>query len=154
MPIDPQPGRTNILQLVIGLVFLVPPALYALYVAGLAVPDLTNRQNAEMAVAVILLVLMMLGAPIAIGAWLTYSAFPRRASFPKAAAEGPPRWSPLRIVMFTFGLLWLVPAACRLAATPFMSTTGSLLYSPVSNAVTMALGGALMYAALKLRRRA
>jgi hypothetical protein len=104
----------------------------------------------------ILLIFAIGSVPAAAGAALIFAAFkvrPREGAIPEGAG-GPPRWTGPSIALFAIGLLILAPSGlCTGLGLLFtladLSAAGIVL---TVGGIPIALGAALVYAGLKLRR--
>jgi hypothetical protein len=156
---SPSPPRWTFISLalfVLGLLIVVPAGLCVVAIAveeGLGDPEF------------FLIALVTGGIPMAGGIGLIYAALKMRArngANPQSVPTGTPHWTVASIALFVLGLLILVPSGLCTAlvggsifidglASADLSGIGVVL---IYGGVPVAIGAALLYAALKLRRRA
>ena len=136
---------------VLGLLIFLPAAACVVLFTGGSVTT-----------EIFLLVLLLAGVPAAAGAALIYAGFKLRKLPPAPQGAPPgvnrPRWTGPSIAMFILGLLILVPAG--LCTVSWVGVSGlanggflPLPFALVYGGVPMAVGAALVWAALQLRRR-
>jgi hypothetical protein len=158
---DPQasPPRWTFISLalfVLGLLIFIPAGLCVVAIAveeGLGDPEF------------FLIALVTGGIPMAGGAGLIYAGLKMRhrdGADPQSLPSGKPHWTAASIALCVLGLLILVPSGLCTALVG-----GSIFVEGLANAdlsgivvvliyggIPVAMGAALVYAALKLRRRA
>lgn len=154
-PIKPRWTFISLALFILGLLIVVPAGLC---VVAIAVEEGLNDPE------FILIALMTGGIPLAGGIGLIYAALKMRArNAPnnQPAPIGTPHWTAASIALFVLGLLILVPSGLCTALVG-----GSILVEGLANAdltgipivliyggVPAAIGFALVYAALKIRRQ-
>jgi len=158
---DPQasPPRWTFISLalfVLGLLIFVPAGLCVVAIAveeGLGDPEF------------FLIALVTGGIPMAGGAGLIYAGLKMRhrdGANPQSApsGQGTPHWTAASIALFVLGLLILVPSGLCTALVGGMIFVEGLANADLSGifvvliygGIPAAMGAALLYAALKLRR--
>jgi hypothetical protein len=139
---------------VLGLLIVVPAGLCVVAIVveeGLSDPEF------------FLIALVTGGIPLAGGIGLIYAALKIRArtgANPQSLPTGPPHWTAASIALFVLGLLILVPSGLCTAVVGGMVFVEGLVDADLSGIVIVllyggipvAIGAALLYAALKLRR--
>jgi hypothetical protein len=157
---DPQasPPRWTFISLalfVLGLLIVVPAGLCVVAVAveeGLGEPEF------------FFIALVTGGIPLAGGIGLIYAALKMRAGNAPTAQSAPtgiPHWTGASLALFVLGLTVLVPSGLCTALVGGSIVIEGLPYGDFSGipivliygGVPVAMGAALVYAALKLRRR-
>ena len=153
----PRWTAASIALFVIGLLILLPAALCTVVVA---VEDSSGPE-------IIGLIVAFGGVPIGAGAALIYAGLkirPREGQVSQhmALGQNAPRWTGASIALFVLGLLIVVPSGLCTAIlggavliedlpdVDFSGLFAVLLYG----ALPIGIGAALVYAALKLRRKA
>ena len=145
----------SIALFVLGLLIVVPAGLCVVAIAveeGLGDPEF------------FLIALVTGGIPLAGGIGLIYAAVKMRAhnaSNPQSLPTGTPHWTAASIALFVLGLLILVPSGLCTAVVGGMVFVEGLADADLSGIVIVllyggipvAIGAALLYAALKLRHR-
>ena len=157
---DPQasPPRWTFISLalfVLGLLIFVPAGLCVVAIAveeGLGDPEF------------FLIALVTGGIPMAGGAGLIYAGLKmrhREGADPQSSPGGTPHWTAASIALFVLGLLILVPSGLCTALVGGSIFVDGLASADLSGifvvliygGIPAAMGAALLYAALKLRRR-
>jgi hypothetical protein len=154
-PYEDRPRWTfiSLALFVLGLLIVVP--------AGLCVVAIAFEEGLN---DFLLIALVTGGIPLAGGLRLIYAALKMRAhdaSNPQSLPTGPPHWTAASIALFVLGLLILVPSGLCTAlvggmvfvegvANADLSGVGIIL---IYGGIPAAIGAALVYAALKLRRQ-
>ena len=157
---DPQasPPRWTFISIalfVLGLLIFVPAGLCVVAIAveeGLGDPEF------------FLITLVTGGIPMAGGAGLIYAALKMRhrdGVNPQSVPTGTPHWTAASIALFVLGLLILVPSGLCTALVGGSIFVDGLASADLSGifvvliygGIPAAMGAALLYAALKLRRR-
>ena len=137
---------------VLGLLIFLPAAACVVLFTG----------DGSVTAEISLLVLLIAGVPAAAGAALIYAGFKLRKlpAVPQGAPPGVnrPRWTGPTIAMFILGLLILVPAGLCTVSWVGVSGMANGGFFPLPLAllyggVPMAVGAALVWAALQLRWR-
>lgn len=145
----------SIALLVIGLLIVIPATLCTIVVAA----EEGNDSN------ILMLIVAFGGVPVAIGVALIYAALkirPSPKSEPSAPGNTTPHWTGVSIALFVLGLVILLPSglcAVLLSGAALVEGLGTADFGAVfmmllGGGIPAAIGAALVYAALKLRRRA
>ena len=158
--VDPQasPPRWTFISIalfVLGLLIVVPAGLCVVAIAveeGLGDPEF------------FFIALVTGGIPLAGGIGLIYAALKMRhrgGDNPQSVPTGTPHWTAASIALFVLGLLILVPSGLCTALVGGSIFVDGLASADLSGifvvliygGIPAAMGAALLYAALKLRRR-
>jgi hypothetical protein len=148
------PKRWTVISIalfVIGLLIFVPASLCTVFV----VAEEASDPN------VLVLILAFCGVPIAAGTALIYAALKVRPLGPAESSQDASRWTGASIALFVLGLLILLPSGlCTAVLGVFavaegISTAdlGAVFSILLMGSIPAAIGGGLVYAAFKIRRR-